>query len=1339
MSNLDTAAELNKLLKEQNKILEAQAKIMKSQATIMKSVVESMQKISGMDTTESLNEMNKALKEADKALEDLSGTQQKTWSGINKSAKQANKHMGTMADKIANIGKKAAKFAVFATTMEGLAAGARLGAGAIGSLLSVTWDLSKSFLNLGASIIAVPFKILNGLMSEAASYSGGELRQAIEDLRKEMGDLSTNEGKAVMDTFRHMRKEGTMTGLGLYRVFGNMAEQLRELTRIAMAMGRNFGNMTKEFMSHGRQIGEYVKGLGLSEDGIKAVTKKAEASGKEFIEITREITTMAFGMGDAFGINGKLISKDIAEMVGDFENFGSIGIKQMSQIAVYTRKLGVEVKDLLGVIGKFDDFETAAQSAAQLSQAFGIQVDTLEMLKEQDPAARFESLRKAFLATGKSVESLSRQELNLLSTQTGISQEALKLGFSQSKAGMSYEEVQKQSEKTEKKQLSQAQAMEKLSMSIELLVKQGQQMEGGFFNIFLQGFKQGMRHTSQFWGLMRQLHVAMRSTFQAGRQVGHMFMEYFPGINDIFSNMSELLSKIGGFRRTKKGFVAFGFLGDIIEDFKKFFKALSTDPKVALKNLFKDMSKHFFDNFSNSKAAGMKILGGIRSFFKTMAGLFATGVEMAMKGLTGALHMITEIIRDPSGFMKGAKSGKSGFASVVAEMLSPMWEAIKESWPELQKAFIELWHVASEKFGPAVEKFKNKAIAFIEKAAIGAAVSRLVLSSVMFGLAKAGEMIVAKGSPLIGKSLSKLFESTSNIPDIKKGAEKMQSALSGTSSMAQSMKKADASVGKVNWKAMGKNMLIGLGAMAGVAGVMAGTYYLIKNSMSSLKVEDISLMTKAIGAMGVLFAISAGVVLASVGTGALLAIPGVAPVALLGLAAFASVATAMVFYAKEIISQIDQMSISSGIERKVAIFTTVAKTMTEFAGVFLEIIKASTPSFSGLIGLFRGTNPMLEGIKATGELIKTMSVELKSVVAQIVELTKSVTPEQIKAGEMIGSIITSMAELMKAFVPPPELMPGYLGKLMGKPSLEKISEFMTTTMTAMKDTLIPSIREMVLSISMMPDIDQTKIGIFNSFMSGVTSLLQAMKPTEGMTNLLKETENNSFWSKLVPWGKKQGDEANKASPMSSIIGDMISSLTGPNGILPQIQKFMSTIIETVSKLGDSEKIKNSTELFTSVMSALTSVSQMFSDDNMKDFQSAVAAGKTKTMFQDFNKNILVPMNEDLPAMFVGFSQLNANIGIAKKMFVGKVAGGMKDLVSEINSISTTLNGLEPIRIKAQMKDLSDKLGLKGKEELKIALNDINITINVEVALDADKFEESLRTRPGGSKFFVKGS
>jgi hypothetical protein len=86
----------------------------------------------------------------------------------------------------------------------------------------------------------------------------------------------------------------------------------------------------------------------------------------------------------------------------------------------FVRRLGIDVKALGKLVDKYMNFEDAANSAAQLSQAFGLNVDAFKLMQEQDPAKKLEMLRKGFFATGRTIENMTAQERRLLAQQTGL-------------------------------------------------------------------------------------------------------------------------------------------------------------------------------------------------------------------------------------------------------------------------------------------------------------------------------------------------------------------------------------------------------------------------------------------------------------------------------------------------------------------------------------------------------------------------------------------------------------------------------------------------------------------------------------------------------------------------------------------------------------------------------------------------------------------------------------------------------------------------------------------------------------------------------------------------------
>jgi len=683
--------QLNELLEYQKKLFEEQENALKGQLRVMQQLVQTIRNLNLETAGRGLEELNSAVKNAAESVEKL-GQGQQTMQKVNSAAQEASDNLDDLAGKAEKFGRKLLKLAPVVATVEGLAAGFQFSMNAMSGLLNVTRGLIGSMFNLAASIIAVPFKMLNGLMEMAASGGGSELRQAIEDVRQEFGDLAQNEARAVMQAWRqvdHFGGQLAETGLSIWRTMGNMAESLKRVHEMATQLGPVFSSFTREFMGPEavERLHAYQKGLGLTEEGFRAMGEEAARRGLSVQEMGREITSVAFAMGEAFGINGKMIGREIGNMIDDFEHFGNIGVQELAQVAVYARKLGVEVEKLTGVLDQFADFDKAAESVAQLSQAFGLQLDTLKLVQEQDPAANIERLRKAFFSAGRSIEQMTRQERALLATHTGLDQKTLSMVFSAEKQGMTYEDIQKQGENAQKQQLSQAEAMQKLSNSIERLVKSGQALKGGFFDIFLQGFMRGIRWTREFYHLMYNLRRAMRDTRYAGMRVGQMFVKNFPGVRDVLQGIGELFDP----RRFRK------MLEGVVKAFRDFFQRMTTDPQTALPELLKKLKENFFNWFSGSSPAGRQILEGFKSFFKAVAHIFTGLLKEAIKGLTQVFQFITNTLRDPSAAIGGLSQAKDGVAGFLLDMFSPLIEFFAS--PEGRRLLEQLWTSFVEMLG----------------------------------------------------------------------------------------------------------------------------------------------------------------------------------------------------------------------------------------------------------------------------------------------------------------------------------------------------------------------------------------------------------------------------------------------------------------------------------------------------------------------------------------------------------------------------------------------------------------------------------------------------------------
>ena len=366
----------------------------------------------------------------------------------------------------------------------------------------------------------------------------------------------------------------------------------------------------------------YRKGLGMTADQQAMMLQQASMAGKDPVAEMNKFASMAINMGEQFGVNAKVVGKSMAAMSADVANFGQLSVKELGKAAIYASKLGIEAKELQGVISKFDNFEDAAKGAGEMAQAFGMNVDAMELMNAQNPAERLSMLQKSFKETGKSVEDMSRQELKMLASQSGLSEEAAKLAFSQKGMSMNYDDISKAGDKSEKKQLSQAEAMDKLAGSIQKMTKGG---GGGgfkgFFDAFLQGFGDGIKKSKEFRAVMKNIRKSLKVVFQAGKKIGKMFMKMFPGMQQFMKGLKNLFSP--------KKFKS--MMGDVTKVFKKFFGDLKKDPKKATETFIKGIKKAFGKFFGKQGGAAKDVKEGGMKIMKAVKGIMLGLLSVALK------------------------------------------------------------------------------------------------------------------------------------------------------------------------------------------------------------------------------------------------------------------------------------------------------------------------------------------------------------------------------------------------------------------------------------------------------------------------------------------------------------------------------------------------------------------------------------------------------------------------------------------------------------------------------------------------------------------------------------
>ena len=393
--------QINDLLKERHNLLLDQVDVLSAQARVAKEVC-------GAIDCENLEGMEERLTNVS---EGLGGVKERT-EEMNEALEEGAGHAEELSTNMSAV-QKAALAGGVAGFIGGLKSGFSGVVSIVKNVFSGVTALIKVLWKVGSTIISIPFKILGGLvdLAQQNAGSGNALAEAYENVREKFGDIASNEGKAIVGSLKTLRSsvDGVAgSGLAMSRVFGygseGMAKFLGEVSELAEAAGPSFDLFKGEVEKNGAALIMYKKGLGLTNEQLAKVGAQAVNSGSTMTKAMNEFANAAINAGDAHGMSSKVIGKAMGEMVADFDTFGNMAPDVMANVAVYTRKLGIEVKALNGMVDKFDNFEDAAKSAARLAQSFGMNVDAMKMMREQNPAKRLQMLQRSFKASGKSVE-----------------------------------------------------------------------------------------------------------------------------------------------------------------------------------------------------------------------------------------------------------------------------------------------------------------------------------------------------------------------------------------------------------------------------------------------------------------------------------------------------------------------------------------------------------------------------------------------------------------------------------------------------------------------------------------------------------------------------------------------------------------------------------------------------------------------------------------------------------------------------------------------------------------------------------------------------------------------
>ncbi len=1283
------------------------------------------------------------------------------WQEVTKRIEKAKNEAKSSSDVMTKLGKvmksDLTKGALIATgAITGLGQGFRNLFAVMKAAGGIFKSVTGAAFGLGKALITAPLKLSSALQNMAAKGGGSnEIVQALEEIRDQYGSLKSDASQAIIQTSNNMMKMNE-TGVDSYRIFGNTAERLKLVTELANGMGAAFGVFQDEIAANGTAIISYQKGLGLTNEQMGSLASNAMRMGKGVAQVQNEMTKQALGMSKAFGVNAKVISKDMGKAMADLAHFGHLSTKEMAVAATFANKLGVSVDKLTGIMDATSTFDQAAEGMSKLNEQFGTNIDATAIMSAQSPHEKVEMLRKEFAKTGKSLEGMTYQERMLIKQSSGLSDEMLNAALSAKNAGVSLDAIQRQGSKNEKKTLSQADAMHELADSIKRLTPSGDAGSGSIFDRFLEGFGRGIMGSKEFIKLMNNIREIFRIAMREGVKLGRTFAELFPGVQDILKGLQGVFDP----QRFRKMF------DGINVAFKDFAKDGSKDAG----KLMDDLQTNFLNFFDSGKGPGKQVLSGFKKFFEAIGIIFAKLSEWLIKKMADGVVAITDFLKKPVSTVPsgpGATALTNAFGGVLDAFRTKLLPALKELGSFLWDEFVKF--------------FKEKIVGSTAgKVAIGAAIATVLAPAVAnaLGGAAAGGVLNKAGGSFLSKAAGSLKDATGASRAaggaeaaaggvaagggmISKATQAITSAVPDTATI---LKLKTASESNINFKGL-KEFLKNL-AMVMAVGMGA--------------------MLVAIGAIN-LFNIDTK----DIGMASLLLLAMVPPMAAAGLLAIEAQKVGQLVNnaKKEIITGMTAMGLvlvalgAAGalfgwIVKKVGASEMLAGAdiLNTMSNVFMKtgVIIAE----AALIGAGIIASAGLGGIAiATG--MATMSAAIMAMAGTAVSIMKSLSQlegdpaamkQKVEAFSSIMGAISGMVNGLGSILK--ELNAGFIDTLFGDSTtkkVDKMKDFVKVLLNGEdgKGGIQGVIDSIMLGISgSLMGLGEAQLGalpVVAGMFRTVVDLVNAVasttkgagnvdiKDNKGTINIINQMPNiTEIISKLAEAGPQLFNKMVELTDKVPV-GKAGKAFTEKLGVIGTVFELFSKITSVISTAADFKYQQKDVEKDGPIqaigrnMSFVHNVMQVLAGENIGDGNTYSSLKNVTDTLKKVNidqglttkADQIVKATESISKIAENiskvpgriddiqsaFNKLSGNIGAVSTEGITKNIDAVKQMVSKVQDLDNALTKLPAIDMKAKLTALSKGLGLGSSGAYTVQSKDVVININMTVTMNAGEVEQ----------------
>ena len=677
------------------------------------------------------------------------------------------------------------------------------------SLFKIFKDVGGVVLNTAKFIITLPLKTLETMLDIAHSIREEFLAisQTFEDTQENISGTSrqgmglaslTSEVRGLGGAFLNVGSEAARTFgyalQGQQAMISKTAEKINGLSTLGNLYGSSYAN-------NAILVERAMQSLGMSVEDNAILVRQSMSEGiHPFQALTRSINASKEA-SSKFGIDQKQVAKGMNELRKNIVEFSHISEPELAGVVAQAAQLGIEAKELNAVFSKFTTFDQAAESAALLSQTFGMAVDAMDIIRAEDPMEIINQFREGMQQTGRDFRDLNRHEKALLSQYTGLSGEALQTAMSFEGIGLSYEELQKKMEENSP-QAQLKDAVKEMSASIKEFMNVGKKLTSPFQAI-TEGMKDALVKNSRFQRSMMGLSNSIQRLYSGvlSRFINRGLLD---SIDNIVKQFARLIDKdvIDGFVTLAQKFASFL---SVILDSKSDYLAISAS--------FDDMLQTFLKN---------PFVDRLFDLGKVMIGNIASGF---IKALPTILRGFVDLLKMFNGTLKSTdlSDSRSGLGSWFQKYILTAWSQVRGLITGEEGLLAQLFSELKAGIGNSTGVLYEigKAIGSILLGAIKGAWEEYEWGPVGITIASIlGAPLVAKLTSMVGAGLERVMPKTNNA--------RMNDALSGgignntPSKTPQAPKSGGGFLGKL--KGFGRGALKLGGAALGSVGTAFSAY-----------------------------------------------------------------------------------------------------------------------------------------------------------------------------------------------------------------------------------------------------------------------------------------------------------------------------------------------------------------------------------------------------------------------------------------------------------------------------------------------------------------------------------